>query len=244
MMPLILAYHSVSDGRSSDFYSVSRKTLADQLCWLADAGYEFVSLESLVRRQQRKPAVLTFDDGYRDFLTCAFPILQRRGVPGTAFLVTDMLGKTAQWDGDSNRTPLMTAAEAREVKAGGISLGSHTLTHANLTTVRAGELQRQLVASRQALADLGETFFSLSYPWGRCTKREAVAAQAAGYQCAVTAGRSVRSDVYRLGRLVVNRNLDLTSFGRAVLQFEKNKPIAGVLRAIARTAKLRWHGSR
>ena len=236
MTPLILAYHSVSDGSSSGLYSVTTKALADQLAWLADEGFEFAPLES--RTSAARTVIVTFDDGYRDFLTCVLPVLQHRNVPVTVFLITDLLG--TEWEG----TPLMNAAEACEVKAGGISLGSHTLTHANLTTVRAGELQRQLVASRLALAGLGETFFSLSYPWGRCTKREAEVAQAAGYQCAVTAGRSVRSDVYRLGRLVVNRNLDLKSFGRAVLQFEKNKPIAGALRAIAKTARLRWHASR
>ncbi len=226
MRPIILMYHSVVEGKPVDPYSVSKKAFCDQISWLLDKGYQFVSLAALVQSLRKgvevkgvKRVVLTFDDGYRDFFIHALPVLLNHRLPATVFLVTDMLGQTATWSSYSQQVPLMTETEVRQVKAEGISLGSHTLTHADLTALNDDELQRQLVASRRALADFGETFHSFSYPWGKHTEREVAAVKAAGYQCAVTVGWTIsfsRPDPYRLGRVIMRYDLDLDSFRRMI----------------------------
>jgi peptidoglycan/xylan/chitin deacetylase (PgdA/CDA1 family) len=235
----------VSEGNPTDAHAVSTQVLADQLAWLKDEGYEFVRLKTLllpvVTGQPRKLAVVTFDDGYRDFLTCALPVLERHSVPATVFLVTGLMGQVSTWSSSKNRVPLLTAGEVREVKSRGSTLGSHTLAHLDLTAVDANELHRQLAGSQQALAELGETFHSLAYPWGRCTQREAEAARAAGYQCAFTAGRATstnQADRFQIGRLVASQHPNLKAFRRAVPDFEKNQPIRDALRIVARTARL------
>lgn len=162
--------------------------------------------------KRRKQIVLTFDDGYQDFLTNVLPVLLRHRLPATVFIVTNMLGQTATWN---DNAPLMAEEDVRKVHAHGISIGSHTLTHVNLTTLEERELQQQLVTSRMALADLGEAFFSFSYPWGKYTNREVAAVRAAGYECAVAVGKTTRfsrADSYRLGRLVMHRDLNIDSF--------------------------------
>jgi len=226
MGSVILMYHSVTEGEPVDPYGVSRKAFSDQISWLLEKDYQFVSLATLVQSRRngistrkRKQVVLTFDDGYRDFYINALPILMYYRVTATVFLVTNMLGHTASWNNQSQDIPLMTEAEVRQVKANGISLGSHTLNHMDLTALENDELRRQLMISQIALANLGEAYFSFSYPWGIHTDREVVAVKAAGYECAVTVGETTnmwRADPYRLGRLVIRRDLDLETFRRKI----------------------------
>ncbi len=227
MRPVILMYHSVTDGEPIDPYGVSRKAFCDQIAWLLDQDYQFVSLATLVQSgrnglftRRRKQVVVTFDDGYRDLLANALPILMRHRVPATLFLVADMLGQTASWNSYCPKALLMTEEEVRQVKVQGMSLGSHTLTHVDLTALGDEELRRQLVTSQIALADLGETFFSFSYAWGKHTDREVAAVKAAGYECAVAVGgttRFFRAEPYRLGRLMMHRDLSLDSFRRMIV---------------------------
>jgi peptidoglycan/xylan/chitin deacetylase (PgdA/CDA1 family) len=224
MTAVILLYHSIAENEPADPYAVSRNAFCEQISWLIDQGYEFVSLAALVQSLRKglgdktgKQVILTFDDGYQDFTLNAFPILQRHRLPATVFLVTDMLGQKATWSKSGLSVPLMTEEEVRCIKAEGIDLGSHTLTHTDLTALSDHELQRQLVASRQALVDLGETFHSFSYPWGNNTDREAEAVKGAGYECAVGAGWRPgvsRPHLYRLGRRVIHRDLDMNAFQR------------------------------
>jgi peptidoglycan/xylan/chitin deacetylase (PgdA/CDA1 family) len=221
--------------------------LADQLAWLADEGYAFVPLASVLETAApagpRSALIVTFDDGYSDFLTSALPILQRCGVPVAVFLVTDLLGQSARWTGSNPQARLLSAAQARTVKKLGVTLGSHTLTHADLTALRADELSRQLTTSRQALIDLGETFYSLAYPWGQAGRREAAAARTSGYQCALLAGPGAAGpepDRHRLGRLMVSRRLDLRSFGRVVRTFRKPQPLRQAMRTVVRITRSTW----
>jgi len=220
--PHLLMYHSVDDD-SLDPYSVSLSAFSDQVSWLSDNGYEIVSLAFLVQSLRarelsalHKKVVLTFDDGYADFVANALPVLLlRRWVPATVFLVTAMLGETSLWNKEVPSGPLMSEAEARHIRAQGISLGSHTGTHANLAVLEPDAVRRQLLDSRERLADLGETFFSFSYPWGQWSEEVVGAVKAAGYECAVAVGGEPRwksADPYLLPRLGMTRDLDLKRF--------------------------------
>jgi peptidoglycan/xylan/chitin deacetylase (PgdA/CDA1 family) len=215
-------YHSVTDNESSDPYSVSARFFFEQISLLIDQGYQFVSLSALAQlkkdnlfAREQKQVVLTFDDGYQDFLINALPILLRYRLPATVFLVTGMLGQATTWSRYNKEIPLMTEQEVYQVKKHGIGLGSHTVSHVDLTSIADDELWWQLVKSRTTLSDFGETFYSFSYPWGKYTEREVTALKSAGYECAVTVGEPVyffRPDLFQLGRLVMQRNLDLESF--------------------------------
>jgi peptidoglycan/xylan/chitin deacetylase (PgdA/CDA1 family) len=235
-------YHSVTDGEPSDPFGVSRKVFGDQISWLIDQDYQFMSLDTLVQSRKtgvfpkrRKQVFLTFDDGYNDFYINALPILLRHRLPATVFLVTEMLGQTSTWSSFGQEVPLMTEVEVHQVKDQGISLGSHTMTHVDLTTLGNEELGRQLVTSQITLSDFGETFFSLSYPWGRHTDREVAAVKAAGYKCAVTVGGSInyfRTDSFRLGRLAIHRDLDLEAFQRMIISHTWSQRIPAQFRTL------------
>jgi len=213
--PFILMYHSIGDN-TADPYSVSANSFREQLTWLVDNGYEFVSLswlhQSLMAgrdKHLRKKVVITFDDGYQDFITNALPILSDHGAPATVFLVTALLGKMAIWDKSVENGKLMTVEEVQAIKAHGISLGSHTATHANLARLTNEELVIQLDHSHDFLAHMGETFFSLSYPWGQWSSRVVNAVRGAGYECALAVGQHTRltaGNSYVLPRVTMRRD--------------------------------------
>ena len=219
--PFILMYHSIADNSVSP-YSVPVDAFREQISWLTDCGFEVVPLPFLIRSIQtqnykilRKKVVVTFDDGYQDFVGNALPILLDRGVPATVFLITDMLGGRASWNESGTEERLMSEDEVRSIKANGISLGSHTATHAKLTRLGHEELQRQLIDSRNRLTHLGESFHAFSYPWGQWSNQVADAVKASGYECALAVGERTRlaaANSYCLPRITMRRDMDLKRF--------------------------------
>lgn len=239
--PSILMYHSIAEG-SGDPYAVSPSSFRDQVSWLLEHQFEPVSLSVLVSLLKKsdfqglmRKVVFTFDDGYSDFMTDALPILLRNGVPATIFIIPGMLGEKASWSGHSKNVRLMNESEIRKVRAHGISIGSHTMTHENLTTLCHEDLHRQLVDSQAKLRDLGESFYALSYPWGKFMSGTLSVAKATGYDCAVTVGgemRPGRVNIYRLPRMTMRADLDLGSF-----QALFDGPVVKGIRRVGRVLK-------
>ena len=219
--PFILMYHSIADN-TDDPYAVSVDAFREQLSWLSENRFDVVPLSFLLQSIQkhnyrilRKKVVITFDDGYQNFITNALPILLDHKVLATVFLVTDMLGKRASWSEAGANVPLMSEDEVRYIKKKGISLGSHTATHENLTLLNHDDLQRQLRDSHDSLTRLGESLCAFSYPWGQWSSSIAVAVKATGYVCALAVGEKTRltaANAYFLPRITMTRNMDLNRF--------------------------------
>ena len=220
-LPFILMYHSVADG-SEDPWTVPIEAFHEQVSWLLGNGFASVPLAFLVTMIKNGEyeglsgkVVFTFDDGFTDFATNALPILQRYQATATVFVVTHMVGKKADWSRYSKHVPLMSEDELRYAKTQNISLGSHTATHADLTVLDHKELARQLKDSRDRLTDLGESYYSFSYPWGKWSTEVLEAVKASGYQCAVTIAGSMRPsrvNVHLLPRITMRGDMDLRSF--------------------------------
>src|SRR5437588_6332009 len=104
--PVVLGYHSVVEdagpppGGALPGMVISRRMLAQHLDWLG-RHFRLVSLDELGERLLsgngggRPLAAVTFDDGYRDVYTHAFPLLREKGIPAAVFVVTDLVGTTA-----------------------------------------------------------------------------------------------------------------------------------------------------
>lgn len=148
---LVLMYHrvladeEVSPDIKPGMY-VTRETFERHLAYLA-AHHDVVGLDDLHewmhgRRQYRRiPCVITFDDGWLDNYTKAFPLLKKYRLPATIFLITDQIG-----------TPGMLSWEqVREMEAAGIDFGSHTATHPVLTTTDESRTRDELTRSRDRL---------------------------------------------------------------------------------------------
>lgn len=219
--PSILMYHSVADHIDEPF-SVAVDDFRKQIVWLNENGFEIVSLEALLQLLQgcdyaglHKKVVITFDDGYRDFVTNALPILQEYEATATVYLVTELLGGVSEWYQHGETEALMTEEEVRYIKERGISLGSHTVTHANLARVNNEELQYQLRESHKVLSRFGESFCTFSYPWGQWTQLVVSAVKETGYECGLAVGEQTSISLknrYLLPRIPMRRDMDIGSF--------------------------------
>jgi murein biosynthesis integral membrane protein MurJ len=184
--PPVLMYHSIARmDRDLNRVCVSPGRFAQQLDWLHRNGLRGVSIRELCQARERGAASglvgLTFDDGYRDFLTSALPILERYGFTATLFIVAGLLGGENEWDGGP-RLPLLDKDELREVRARGIEIGSHGLSHVQLTALDHATLTREVQDSRELLRRLlGETVDGFCYPYGSLDGPAVRAVQEAGY---------------------------------------------------------------
>jgi len=127
---------------------------------------------------------MTFDDGLESQYTSAFPVLQQDGLPGTFYLVSSIVNSGSNY---------LNTAQGKQLQAAGEELGSHTVTHRNLTTLSPAEVTAELANSKATLESLFGPIHSLAYPYGAVNA--AVAAEAAKYYASArttTGGVNVR----------------------------------------------------
>jgi peptidoglycan/xylan/chitin deacetylase (PgdA/CDA1 family) len=164
--------------------------LEAQVTLLREHGYRLATageLASAWRAELPPPgmAVLTFDDGWRDAVTTAAPLLARLGVRATFFVCPGGFGKHfSDLDGEP---ALLTEAEVRALHEAGMEIGSHSMSHPDLRVLRRGRLRRELVSSRKAVEALtGQPCVTLAYPSGGHDGRVERAAAKARYRLAFT----------------------------------------------------------
>ncbi|WP_405644417.1 polysaccharide deacetylase family protein [Streptomyces sp. NBC_00019] len=194
--PWVAMYHSVGDC-SHDPYrvTVSPHRLDRQLGWLRRRGLRGVGVRELLaaraRGAGRDLVGLTFDDGYADFVAQALPLLRRHACSATLFVLPGRLGGDNAWDPLGPRRPLLSAAGIRRAAAEGVEIGSHGLTHVDLTRADDALLHAEVSDSRALLSEVaGTPVHGFCYPYGKIDRRAVDAVRAAGYTyaCAVDPG--------------------------------------------------------
>jgi len=197
----ILEYHVLgpapADAPYPELY-VTRPDFHQQMDWLAEHGYEAVTLEMVERAWYEggtlpaKPVVLSFDDGYRPQFTYALPELRRHGWPGVLNLKAE-------------GSDLYTSNVEAMINAGW-ELAAHTINHQDLTTLGAAELKEEVAGSRAILRrEYGVPVKDFCYPAGQFDETVIAAVKAAGYTTATTEipGYAERSRPFELARLEI-----------------------------------------
>lgn len=107
-----------------------------------------------------KPVILTFDDGYLDHYTHAFPMLQAAGYNGTFFIITEFADRAS--------VGYMNWEQIQEMAAAGMQMESHTKTHADLRGRDYEFLVYEILGSLESLSahNNRETRF-FCYPGGK-----------------------------------------------------------------------------
>lgn len=207
----ILMYHHIQDVSPSfnsieKGLSLSPTKLKEEIKYLSDSGYKTAILSELFNDVPEKRVILTFDDGYKDLITSALPVLKQYGFRGVAFIIIDDVGKPGylNWD------------DLLSLKNEGWEIGSHTLTHPDLKVSSKEVAEKQIVQSKKILEDrlkININFFS--YPAGKYNETTISLVKAAGYIGAVTVepGReNFIKDIYKLKRLRIIDTETLASF--------------------------------
>jgi peptidoglycan/xylan/chitin deacetylase (PgdA/CDA1 family) len=171
----ILMYHRVAavGPLGLERFRVDPTLFDEQLSALRHYGYSTIGLNDGVQVLSEsedlvgKPIIITFDDGYRDFLT-ALPSLQKYLFGATVFLVAGRIGGFAEWDTCYGETAsLMSWPEIREIAGEGTELGCHSLTHRPMTEMNYSDLLRDTCQARKILEDgLGTSMTHFAYPYG------------------------------------------------------------------------------
>lgn len=169
----ILMYHSVSDTvetHRAAYFQVctSPGQFRGQMEYLRRNQWQGVTLAEGIRRMNAgedlaRTVVITFDDGFRDFYSAAFPILRDLGFNATMYLPTAYIGDhPRQFLGHE----CMVWSEVRELHRTGVEFGSHTVNHPRLIELPAYEVERELRDSKDVLEQqLGARVTSFAYPF-------------------------------------------------------------------------------
>jgi peptidoglycan/xylan/chitin deacetylase (PgdA/CDA1 family) len=243
----VLMYHSISDAPEngiSPYYRVNTSctrfarqmelltlngyrgvTLSAGLAWLKSQAHNLESEISKItnRLSKASPVAITFDDGFHNFYTDAFPILRRHGFAATMFLPTAFIGddrrpfSPATKSSDSRKKTnydCLTWREIKDLHAAGIEFGSHTVSHPQLAELSWPQIESELRKSKQEIEDqLAISIENFAYPYAfpetdhAFVRRFSSSLADAGYRCCATTRLGLvkpEDDMLQLRRLPVN----------------------------------------
>jgi len=190
-LPPALLYHKVCYEWEAGVTFVQPHRFARQMELLKQQGWETVLPNGGLPPSTgaKKRFLLSFDDGYESVFHNALPILSEVGYQGMVFIPTGCIGRYNDWDNQllGRRFRHLDRGMIRELVANGWLIGSHGITHSDMTALNPETLRRELTESRIELQDLtGNPIEWLAFPFGRYNRDVVAAAYEAGYKGGVT----------------------------------------------------------
>lgn len=213
----ILMYHYIRDYTDQSDptglnLSVSPSIFDQQMSYLAQNNFQTISpsqmsdgfLGKYKISNNKRPIVITFDDGYADAYMAAYPILKKYNFSATFYIITGQVGQSER----------MTSGQIIDLYKNGMNIGSHTVSHLNLPSLPADELQRQLADSKQYLEQLlGHKIYDFCYPSGKFDDNVMVNLNALGYKTATTTKNGIpdlNANIFELPRIRVQNSTNLS----------------------------------
>lgn len=204
----ILMYHKIDKAESrKGKLAVSPEVFEKQMSFLARNKYNVISLQQLIgliKNKEKIPhntVVITFDDGYENNYSAAFPVLKKYNLKATIFVIADFITKPGY----------MTEAQLKELSDSGlITIASHTFTHPVLTKIDAQAANYEITQSKDALEVIIKKPVKLfSYPLGAFNEaiRAAVIKETYLGAVATNPGKKYpKDDIYALKRMRIAEN--------------------------------------
>lgn len=224
----ILCYHRISKDCESSL-CVPTHIFEKQMRYISENGYRVVTFKQLIdfleyrKALPKKALIISIDDGYRSTYDIAFPILKKYGFKATLFIYTDFIGASRN---------AMTWDQLNQMKAEGFEIGSHTVSHSDLTRQKEGEdtrtymsrIETELRESKQIIdKKLAQNTILLAFPFGRYNPSVLEICNRLGYQIGVTVkrgGNPFFSDPFALKRDQVLER-DMNSFTSVLKNFHE-----------------------
>lgn len=185
--------------------SVTPDKFAKQLDYLQSKGYHAINFKDVVANKiPTKPVILTFDDGYEDFYSTAYPELQKHNMTAVSFIIT---GKS-----DSH---YMTKEQIKTLSINGIEFGSHTISHPDLSTLDDSRANNEIRTSKTDLEKIiGQNVISFCYPSGKYNDKTLDLVKNAGYLFATTtkSGIGDLKSPLTLNRYRMNADTEISAY--------------------------------
>lgn len=183
---------------------------------------EYLAARREGRRLPDYSVILTFDDGYRNFLTVIAPCLAARAMPASVFLITNRLRQNGDPNMNGHWTPAddelcLSWTEAQKLgRQQRIEFGSHTCSHTELPSLPPQETVREIRDSYNTiLTNTDNREVALAYPRGKYSKAIVEQARATGYACALTTDvgtNDMSNDLFTLRRILIGDDDDKAAF--------------------------------
>ena len=221
---VILMYHSIDN--NNEFFTVSPDEFERQLEHLRKNNFNVIKLGELansVKNNSIKPntVVLTFDDGFKDNYTNAFPILKRLSFPATIFITTSLINSSISGRNGTHFN-LLDRDEIKEMSDSGlVEIGAHCHNHVKLAKLSAAEITNELSVSKKILEEItGSTVNSLAYPYGSFNEEvKAISLKYFNIACSVEKGRiNMGSDPMEFKRNSIDSQVGFTQF-KGIVKF-------------------------
>ena len=221
----VLLYHSVSAEPTGPMqrYTLSPGTFRQHVAWIVENGFDTVTVSDYAMALRgekpwpRRPLVITFDDGYADFLAEAAPVLADHGLVSTLYVTTRPIGRTRR--GTMAGRVMLTWAELRELPALGVEIGGHSHDHAQLDLLPWDRVVQQVGTCKQALEDhLQFRVTSFAYPHGYNSATTRRAVRSVDYTSACGVGNALsheRDDLWSISRIMFERDDGVDRLRRA-----------------------------
>jgi peptidoglycan/xylan/chitin deacetylase (PgdA/CDA1 family) len=209
----ILLYHCIGDDTSGPLgrYTLSVRDFRDHMAWIADSGYSTLTVSQYVdtladrRPLPHRPLLITFDDGFADFVRNALDVLVAHGHVSTMYVTTAGTWRSRPRKLGGRAT--LSWHEVAGLKDGGVEVGGHGHHHLQLDLLPAARVQSEVRGCREVLEQVtGDTVTSFAYPHGynRATTRRLV--QMAGFSSACAVRNQVShpgDDRWALARIML-----------------------------------------
>lgn len=197
----IMMYHHVGENRQIRSDTVSPRLFEYQMNFLKRHGYHVLRLDELIQGIKfqkdlpERSVAITFDDGYEDNYTQAFPILKKYGFPATFFISPDFIGQEGY----------LNIEQIKQMMTQGVAFGDHSMSHAYLPDCTPEVLAIEVESSKKILEkELGTQVDYFAYPVGGFNNGVKKLMPQAGFKAAFTTNRGQdrwNRDAYQLNRI-------------------------------------------
>jgi peptidoglycan/xylan/chitin deacetylase (PgdA/CDA1 family) len=229
--PRILMYHMISDHKKNTKFNSLRVKVSEfekQIKYLSDNNWTFFTMSELIEKKDNlseKSIAITFDDGYEDNFTNAFPILKKYNAKATIYLVIDRHNK--EWSskrkkknssGELKNEPKLLDEQIVElINSGLIEIGSHTMTHDNLPTLSIEDKKVEIGDSKIKIEEKFKIKCnSFCYPFGLYDNEDIKVVRESGYTNATVTKKGIddlsKSDLFELKRITVSGKDNMIAF--------------------------------
>lgn len=217
---VVLFYHSIS--KRDTRLSVSPEMFERQIKYLRDDSWNLIGPNDLHKMDdlKGKNIMICFDDGYKDNISTAKPILDKYNFKATVFVSTKFIGHTNDYvtNSEDRGQEMMSKKDLLELEKSGWTVANHFHSHNNLVDLSEKEIGVEIDKSCETLSGVGiskDAIKIFSYPRNKVNKKVLKAMKDSGAKMAFGGKRKMidgTDDFFNMPRVEVDREVDMDKF--------------------------------